>query len=195
MRSATVMLRRAKQRPFTVELERIEHPTAQQRSVGARIRRFAAHAVHAPEIAKRMEYNTGIGVEDVRASTDLASLTLRFTCFPGCEGTASADLQRVFASPSLSFCSASICSTNLACHSSIVLAPCCSAVPLRNTLSRKMKLKNTPYITFESANDIRKRAAMYEEAFEQVRRELAEDDDNEGKQEHVEVDSIGNAHR
>jgi hypothetical protein len=58
-----------------------------------------------------------------------------------------------------------------------------------------MKLKNTPYITFESANDIRKRAAMYEEAFEQVRRELAEDDDNEGKQEHVEVDSIGNAHR
>ena len=92
------MLRRAKQRPFTVELERIEHPTAQQRSVGARIRRFAAHAVHAPEIAKRMEYNTGIGVEDVRASTDLASLTLRFTCFPGCEGTASADLQRVFAS-------------------------------------------------------------------------------------------------
>jgi len=36
---------------------------------------------------------------------------------------------------------------------------------------------------------------MYEEAFEQVRRELTEDDDNEGKQEHVEVDSIGNAHR
>lgn len=98
MQASMALLRRARQRPHTVEVERVEQPTRLQQSVGARFRRRAAVALHSPSVAKKMRSHTGVGVEDVRMSKDLSSLTLRYSCFPGAEATVSSDLERKYES-------------------------------------------------------------------------------------------------